>query len=59
MGNVILIVYVALSLFAILAGLKWIIAIARLVLRLVIGFLKLLINVAMFPIGIIIKAFKV
>ncbi len=58
MENVILIAYVVLSLLVILAGLRWIIAIARLALRLVIGLLKLLINTVMLPVGLILKIFK-
>ena len=58
MENVILIAYVAISLFVILAGLKWIITIARLTIRLTVGLVKVLINVVMFPIGMVMKLFK-
>ena len=59
MENAILISYVALSLFVILVGLKWIIAIASLAIRLILGLVKLLINVMMFPIGLVMKLFRV
>lgn len=59
MENVILIAYVTLSFLVILAGLRWIIAIARLTIRLAIGLVKIFVSVAMFQMGFLMKVLKV